>query len=1224
MTDPRATLPARLRDLLGRRILVFEGPKGTEIQGHGLDEAGFRGERFASHGHDLQGDNDVVSLTQPDLILGIHRRYLEAGADIVTTNTFTATAVSQADYGLEAHVYEMNCASAEIARQACAEFTERDPSRPRFAAGSIGPTNRTLSISPDVSDPGFRALGFDALRDAYAEQVRGLIDGGIEILLLETCFDTLNAKAAIVAIEETFEAIELRLPVVISGTIVDLSGRTLSGQTLDAFWISVAHARPLSIGLNCSLGAAQLGPHVEELSRIAPIPVHCYPNAGLPNAFGGYDEAPETTARQVRAWAENGWVNLVGGCCGTTPEHIRAISEAVAGLPPRVPPEVPARSRYAGLEAFVIEPDSTFVTIGERTSVAGSRRFLRLIQEEDYAAAVQVALDQVRGGANLLDVNMDEGMLDSKRCMTTFLNWIATEPEVARLPIVLDSSDWSVLQAGLRCVQGKSVVNSVSLKAGEQVFLDQAREARRFGAAVLVMAFDETGQAETVEHKVRVCERAYRLLIDEAGFEPEDLIFDVNVFPVGTGMEAHAEYATAFIEAVRILKTRCPGARFSGGISNLSFTFRGNDTVREAMNSSFLYHAIQAGLDMAIVNAGQLTVYDDIPRDLLERVEDVLFHRRPDATDRLTEFAHGVESSSRERSVDLSWRKKPVGERISYALVHGIVDFIEEDTEEARLSAARPLDVIEGPLMDGMGIVGDLFGSGKMFLSQVVKSARVMKKAVAYLEPYMEQGASGSVASQGTIVTATVKGDVHDIGKNIVGVVLQCNSYRVVDLGVMVPADTILEAAEREKADLIGLSGLITPSLHEMVHVAQEMQRRELEIPLLIGGATTSKPHTAVKIAPEYDGAAVHVLDASRSVGVVSTLLDAERNDAFLEANRREQERLRKIHRSKTSRPLLSYTEALERAPSLEFRPENVCEPAFLGRRVVEAIDLGALERYIDWTFFFTAWGLRGRFPALLDHPTRGEEARRVYADGQRLLRQIVDEKLLEARAVYGFWPAVREGEDLVLFADRDRRQECARFPMLRQQRLAGRGERARSLVDFVAPREAPVHDWVGAFAVTAGIGVEALASAYTREHDDYQAITVQALADRLAEAAAEWLHERARREWYAPDERLDLEALLQERFRGIRPAFGYPACPDHTPKRTLFELLDAPPIGIELTEHLAMTPAASVSGLYLAHPEARYFSISQIGRDQLQSYAQRMGLSLEATERALQTLLVE
>ena len=1154
----------------------------------------------------------------------IHDAYLAAGADLVSTNTFNANAISQADYGLEGQVHDINRAAAEIARQACDEWSRRTPDKPRFVAGSMGPTNKTLSLSPDVNNPAFRAVTFDQVREAYAGQVRGLIVGGVDLLLIETIFDTLNAKAAIVAVEEVFEEKGVRLPLILSVTVTDLSGRTLSGQTLDAFWISVEHARPLIAGLNCALGATEMAPFLREFERVCPVAVSCYPNAGLPNAFGGYDEKPDTTSRLLREFAENGWLNMVGGCCGTTPDHIRAIARAVEGLPPRRLPERGERfSRYAGLEPLVVRPDSNFVMIGERTNVTGSRRFLSLIQKGDYPTGLEVALDQVRGGANMIDVNMDEAMLDSEQAMTTFLSLVATEPEIARLPTVIDSSKWSVIQAGLRCVQGKPVVNSISLKEGEEEFLRHAREARRYGAAVVVMGFDETGQAESVEHRVGVGERAYRLLIDKAGFEPEDIILDPNIFPVGTGIDTHRDYALNYLEAVRLLKQRCPGAKISGGVSNLSFAFRGNDVVREAMHAAFLYHAIKAGLDMGIVNAGQLVVYEDIPKDLLERVEDVLLNRRPDATERLVEFAAQVTGKGRKRELDLGWRQAPVEERLSYALVHGIVDFIDADTEEARCRYSRPLEVIEGPLMKGMSIVGDLFGSGKMFLPQVVKSARVMKKAVAYLEPFMEEEKerTGGVAGrpQGTIVTATVKGDVHDIGKNIVGVVLGCNNYRVIDLGVMVPADRILQTAIDEGADLIGLSGLITPSLDEMVHVAREMQRRQLSLPLLIGGATTSRQHTAVKIAPVYEQPTVHVLDASRAVGVVAALLDPAQRRKLARDNELDQERLRAAHQQKRERPLVPYPEAVKRRMRINWRPDEIARPAFLGRRLVEGATLEEISRYIDWTFFFTTWELKGKFPDILDSPAYGKAARDLFEHGKELLGRIVSDKLLEVRGVYGFWPAQQQGDDIVLFSDQGGREEAARFPMLRQQRDTGGDDPLLSLADFVAPPDSGVHDTVGAFAVTSGGGVDELAAAFMRDHDDYHAIMVKALADRLAEAFAEYLHERARRDWgYGREENLTHEARIAGKYRGIRPAFGYPACPDHSQKRTLFTLLDAAAAGITLTESCAMWPASSVSGLYFAHPRARYFTIGRLGRDQVEDYARRCGMSLLEAERWL------
>jgi 5-methyltetrahydrofolate--homocysteine methyltransferase len=1219
MTQSRGEELARL---LRERILVLDGGMGSMVQSQGLSEADFRGDRFRDHPKDLQGDNELLVLTRPEAIAKIHDAYLEAGADVIETDTFGSTAVAQADYGLESIARELNEAAARVARECADAWTAKTPDKPRFVAGALGPTNKTLSISPDVNDPSFRDLTWDELHAAYADQARGLLDGGVDVLMVETIFDTLNAKAALVAIEDVFEERGERVPLLISVTITDQSGRTLSGQTVEAFWISVAHADPLAVGINCALGADEMRPYIAELSKLADCPVLCYPNAGLPNAFGEYDQGPDEMAEKLREFAESGFLNLVGGCCGTTPEHIRAIAEAVADVAPREVPTIDdGFTRFSGLEPLVIRPDSNFQMIGERTNVTGSAKFRRLVKAGDWTAAVDVALDQVRGGANLLDVNMDEGMLDSEACMTTFLNYLATEPEVARIPFVVDSSKWSVIEAGLKCTQGKSVVNSISLKEGEADFLEKARKVRRYGAGVVVMAFDEVGQAETVERKVAICERAYRLLVDEVGFAPQDVIFDPNILAIATGIEEHSAFAKNFIDATRIIKERCPGVHVSGGVSNLSFSFRGNDAVREAIHTAFLKHAIEAGLDMGIVNAGQLGVYEDIPAELLEHVEDILFDRRPDATERMVEYAEQVRGSGKKREVDLSWREATVEERLSHALVHGIVDFIEDDTEEARQKYDRPLHVIEGPLMDGMKIVGDLFGAGKMFLPQVVKSARAMKRAVAYLTPYLEaekEAAGGVAASQGKIVMATVKGDVHDIGKNIVGVVLRCNRYDVIDLGVMVPCEKILDTAVKEGADLVGLSGLITPSLDEMVGVAREMERRGLDLPLLIGGATTSKQHTAVKIAPVYGETVVHVHDASRAVGVVSDLLDAERRKTLDTANREEQERLVSIYGGDTKREMLTFAEAVANGPKLSFGPDEVARPEFIGRRVDEP-GLATLVDYIDWTFFFTAWELKGKFPKILDHPKFGATARDLYRDGRALLDRIVEEGLIEARGVHGFWPAAREGEDVVLFTGEDREQELMRLPMLRQQTKQPTRSANRSLADFVAPREAAVPDYIGAFACTAGIGAAELASRYEAEHDDYHAIMVKALADRLAEAFAEWLHRQARRQWgYGKDEDLDNEDLIAERYRGIRPAYGYPACPDHTEKGKLFDLLHAPEVGIELTDHYAMIPAASVSGLYFAHPDARYFTVGKIDRDQVESYAARKGMTVAEVERWL------
>jgi len=1212
-----------LAEIARQRIAVLDGAMGTMIQRYRLSESDYRGARFRSHPRDLRGDNELLVLSQPAVIEEIHRQYLDAGADLIETNTFSANAVSQSDYGLEGLVYELNLEAARLARRAADAASARTPDRPRFVAGAIGPTNRTLSISPDVNNPALRSLTFDQLRDAYAEQTRGLLDGGVDLLLVETIFDTLNAKAAIVAIEEVFEAQATRLPLMLSVTITDRSGRTLSGQTIDAFWTSVAHAKPWSVGINCALGASEMRPYLEELSAIAPVLVSCYPNAGLPNAFGEYDEQPATTAKLLREFAESSLLNLVGGCCGTTPEHVAGIAHAVLGLAPRVPPlPEPRFARFSGLETFTIRPDTNFVMIGERTNVTGSARFAKLVKAADYGTAVEVALDQVRSGANLIDVNMDEGMLDSEQAMTTFLNLLATEPEVARVPFVIDSSKWSVIEAGLKCVQGKPIVNSISLKEGEEDFLRKARLARRYGASVVVMAFDEQGQAESVERKVSICQRAFRLLVENLGFEANDVIFDPNILAIATGIEEHNEFAKNYIEATRQIKQTCPGARISGGVSNLSFSFRGNEIVREAMHSAFLYHAIRAGMDMGIVNAGQLAVYEDIPKDLLEHVEDVIWNRRPDATERLVEFAERVRGKGKRKELDLAWREAAVEQRLSHALVHGVVDFIEQDVEEARRKYTKPLDIIEGPLMDGMRIVGDLFGSGKMFLPQVVKSARAMKRAVAYLTPFMEQEKrlSGSLGrAQPKIVMATVKGDVHDIGKNIVGVVLGCNNYQVIDLGVMVPCDRILQSALDEGADLIGLSGLITPSLDEMVHVAKEMERRGLRQPLLIGGATTSKQHTAVKIAPEYTQSTVHVLDASRAVGVVSSLLDPQQRGELDRKNREEQERLRGIYGLRREQRLLPYRQALANRTKIEWRAEDIPEPAFVGRRRLDDVALESLVPYIDWTFFFSAWELKGRFPKILDHPEHGAAARELYGHARELLERICQEKLLRARGVYGFWPAASDGDDIVLYTDESRQSELLRFCMLRAQQVTEPGKPNRSLADWIAPVGSGFSDHLGAFAVTGGLGAAELAHRFEACLDDYNAILVKALADRLAEAFAEWLHAQARRDWgYGRDEQLTKEELIEEKYRGIRPAFGYPACPDHSEKRKLFALLEAEETGIELTEHFAMLPAASVSGIYLAHPQARYFTVGRIDRDQVEDYARRKGVSMPEAERWL------
>jgi 5-methyltetrahydrofolate--homocysteine methyltransferase len=1218
-----SNIRSRLEQLLARRILVLDGAMGTMIQRHKLTEEDFRGERFKTHPRELRGDNDMLVLTRPDVILGIHEQYLEAGADIIETNSFSGTTIAQADYGFESYVYELNVEAARLARRAADKWASSD--KPRFVAGAIGPTNKTLSISPDVNDPAFRAVTFDQMKEAFGQQIRALIDGRVDVLLIETIIDTLSAKAALVAAAEIDP--DGSVPLIVSATITDRSGRTLSGQTIDAFWVSVMHARPLAVGINCALGAREMRPYLAELSRAATTFVSCYPNAGLPNAFGQYDQHAPETGELLEEFATSGFVNIVGGCCGTTPDHIRAIAERVAGVAPRrIPtangnPSFASRhTQFAGLEVLPIRPDSNFQMIGERTNVTGSARFRKLIKEERFTEAVDVALEQVRGGANLIDVNMDEGMLDSERAMTHFLNLIATEPEIARLPIMIDSSKWSVLEAGLKCVQGKPVVNSISLKEGEEDFLKKARRVQQFGAGVVVMAFDETGQADTIARKVEICKRAYRLLTETLAFDPTDIIFDPNILAIATGLEEHNEYAINFIEACRQIKAACPGVNFSGGISNLSFSFRGNDVVREAIHSAFLFHAIKAGLNMGIVNAGQLVVYEDIPKDLLEHVEDIIFNRRPDATERMVQFAGSVKGSGTKREIDLAWRDASVEQRLSHALVHGVLDFLEPDLEEARQNYTRPLEIIEGPLMDGMKVVGDLFGAGKMFLPQVVKSARAMKKAVAYLMPYMEAEkarAGAQARSQGKVLLATVKGDVHDIGKNIVGVVLGCNNYDVIDLGVMVPADKILKTAIDEKVDMVGLSGLITPSLDEMVFVAGEMERRGFTLPLLIGGATTSRQHTAVKIAPAYEKVTVHVLDASRAVEVVSTLMSPDKATGFDRENKAKQAEIRAQYAGRGRRPLLSYAEARANAPTLDW--VDVPKPSFIGRKLLDDEPLADIASYIDWTLFFSTWELKGSFPAILEHPRYGAAATELFEHAQELLGRIVESRLLRARGAYGFWPAASDGDDIIVYADDSRTRELLRFNMLRQQEALPSGQPNRSLADFIAPRSSGVADYLGAFAVTAGLGADELVRRYERQHDDYRAIMVKALADRLAEAFAEYLHARVRREWgYGANEVLTNDDLIAEKYRGIRPAFGYPACPDHTEKIKLFDLLGAERAGIKLTESCAMLPAASVSGLYLSHPQARYFMLGRIGRDQLEHYASRKSQGVDATARWL------
>ncbi|CVI61408.1 MULTISPECIES: methionine synthase [Agrobacterium] len=1221
-----------LREAASERILILDGAMGTQIQGLGFDEDHFRGDRFIGCACHQQGNNDLLILTQPDAIEDIHYRYAMAGADILETNTFSSTRIAQADYEMENAVYDLNREGAAIVRRA-AQRAEREDGRRRFVAGAIGPTNRTASISPDVNNPGYRAVTFDDLRIAYGEQIDGLIDGGADIILIETIFDTLNAKAAIFACEERFEAKGIRLPVMISGTITDLSGRTLSGQTPSAFWNSVRHANPFTIGLNCALGADAMRPHLQELSDVADTFVCAYPNAGLPNEFGQYDETPEMMARQVQGFARDGLVNIVGGCCGSTPEHIRAIAEAVKDYKPRPIPEHKPFMSLSGLEPFVLTKDIPFVNVGERTNVTGSARFRKLITAGDYTAALAVARDQVENGAQIIDINMDEGLIDSEKAMVEFLNLIAAEPDIARVPIMIDSSKFEIIEAGLKCVQGKSIVNSISLKEGEEKFLQQARLVHNYGAAVVVMAFDEVGQADTYQRKVEICARAYNLLTEKAGLSPEDIIFDPNVFAVATGIEEHNNYGVDFIEATKTIRETMPLTHISGGVSNLSFSFRGNEPVREAMHAVFLYHAIQVGMDMGIVNAGQLAVYDNIDAELREACEDVVLNRRDDATERLLEVAERFRGTGAKdtKVQDLSWRELPVEKRLEHALVNGITDYIEADTEEARQKAERPLHVIEGPLMAGMNVVGDLFGSGKMFLPQVVKSARVMKQAVAVLLPYMEEekrlngGAERSAA--GKVLMATVKGDVHDIGKNIVGVVLACNNYEIIDLGVMVPTTKILETAIAEKVDVIGLSGLITPSLDEMVHVAAEMERQGFDIPLLIGGATTSRVHTAVKIHPRYEaGQAIYVTDASRAVGVVSALLSAEQKPAYIDGIRSEYAKVAEAHaRNEREKQRLPLSRARENAHKIDWSAYSAVKPQFFGTRVFETYDLEELSRYIDWTPFFQTWELKGRFPAILDDEKQGEAARQLYSDAQAMLKKIIEENWFRPRAVIGFWPANAVGDDIRLFTDESRGEELATFFTLRQQLSKRDGRPNVALSDFVAPVDSGVADYVGGFVVTAGIEEVAIAERFERANDDYSSILVKALADRFAEAFAERMHERVRKEFwgYAPDEAFAGDELIGEAYAGIRPAPGYPAQPDHTEKKTLFALLDATnAAGVELTESYAMWPGSSVSGIYIGHPESYYFGVAKVERDQVLDYARRKDMPVEEVERWLGPVL--
>ena len=1227
MDQSIAQRPARLaalHDALKQRILVLDGAMGTMIQRYELSEAEYRGERFRDHPKDLRGNNDLLSITRPQVIREIHTQYLEAGADILETNTFNSTAISQADYKLESVVAELNLAAARIAREVADTFSARTPGKPRFVAGVLGPMNRTLSLSPDVNDPGFRAVSFDQVKDAYKVAVAALVEGGVDLILVETIFDTLNAKAALYAIDEHFEESGVRLPIMISGTITDASGRTLSGQTAEAFWNAMRHARPLSIGFNCALGARQLRPHVEELSRIADVYVSAHPNAGLPNAMAEYDELPAETAGYIREWAESGWLNITGGCCGTTPDHIRAIVETVTPFKPRIVPEIAPKLRLSGLEPLNVGEDSLFVNVGERTNVTGSKAFARLILAGDYNGALTVARQQVENGAQVIDVNMDEAMLDSAAAMTRFLQLVASEPDIARVPVMIDSSKWSVIEAGLKCVQGKSIVNSISMKEGEAEFVKHARLARRYGAAVVVMAFDEKGQADTLERKTSICQRCYRILTGSVGFPPEDIIFDPNIFAVATGIEEHNTYGRDYLEAVAWIHRHLPHARISGGVSNFSFSFRGNDPVREAMHTAFLYHATKAGMTMGIVNAGQLGVYAEIPRDMLERVEDVIFNRRPDATERLVEFAESFKGQAKEAEGEEAWRKGTVQERLVHALVKGITEHIVADTEEARAQFERPLQVIEGPLMDGMNVVGDLFGSGKMFLPQVVKSARVMKQAVAHLVPYIEEEKKrlGTVPKpKGKVVMATVKGDVHDIGKNIVGVVLQCNNFDVVDLGVMVPCETILETARRENADMVGLSGLITPSLEEMSHVAKEMQRLGFELPLLIGGATTSRTHTAVKIEPHYSGPTVWVPDASRAVGVATTLSSAESRAKYLADVRADYVKVREQHAAKTGQKSVTLAKARANAVKIDWSAYTPPRARQLGVIALKNYPLDKLVPFIDWAPFFQAWDLAGKYPEILKDALVGEAARNVLREGQAMLDRIVKGRWLTASGVFGLWPANSVGDDIEIYVDDKRERVMMTWHNLRQQNEKPPGNPNQCLADFVAPKDSGLRDHVGAFAVTAGIGVDAKVKEFEAKNDDYSAIMVKALADRLAEAFAEHLHQLVRTQFwgYAAGESLSGGDLIDEKYRGIRPAPGYPACPDHTEKADLFRLLDAGHnADMTLTDSFAMLPTAAVCGFYLSHPESRYFAVGKIERDQVADYAHRKGMDLAQAERWL------
>ena len=1213
-----------LEQALKNRILILDGAMGTMIQRYKLDESGYRGERFKDWPSDLKGNNDLLVLTQPDIIKDIHKAYLEAGADIVETNTFNANAISMADYHMEELSYELNKVATDLARQACDEFSTDD--KPRFVAGVIGPTNRTASISPDVNNPGFRNTNFDQLQEAYYEAMSGLVDGGTDVILVETIFDTLNAKAALFAIEKYFDDHNVRLPVMISGTITDASGRTLSGQTAEAFWNSLRHINPISFGFNCALGAKDLRQYVEEIAGLANCHINTHPNAGLPNEFGEYDESPEEMAAEIEEWASNGFLNIIGGCCGTSPAHIKAIAEAVSKYPPRKIPDVAVECRLSGLEPFNINDDSLFVNVGERTNVTGSAKFKRLIIEQEFDEAIDVAREQVENGAQVIDINMDEGMLDGEKAMVDFLNLIAGEPDIARVPVMIDSSKWPIIEAGLKCIQGKGVVNSISLKEGEEAFIANAKLCRRYGAAVIVMAFDEEGQADTQARKIEICTRAYKVLTEQVGFPPEDIIFDPNIFAVATGIEEHNNYGVDFIEATRRIKNTLPHAMISGGVSNVSFSFRGNNPVREAIHSVFLYHAISAGMDMGIVNAGQLAVYDDLPKELRERVEDVVLNRREDSTERLLDIAdqYRGDGSTVKKEEDLEWRTWPVQKRIEHALVKGIDAFVVKDAEEARLESERPIHVIEGPLMDGMNVVGDLFGAGKMFLPQVVKSARVMKKAVAHLIPFIEAEKDGAVQSNGKILMATVKGDVHDIGKNIVGVVLQCNNFEVIDLGVMVPANKILEKAKEENVDIIGLSGLITPSLDEMVHMGKEMQRLGMNMPLMLGGATTSRAHTAVKVEPVYKaGPTVWVKDASRAVGVAQNLISEDKRSAFVEKIKSEYETVRVNHAGRRIKMnWLTLEQARANKTSIEWNDYKPVKPKSLGVTVIDNYSLEELREYIDWTPFFHAWELKGRYPKIFDDAEKGEEARKLFKDAEEMLDQLISEKWLTARAVIGLYPANSINEDdIEVYEDESRNNVLMTLHNLRQQQEKPPGKPNACLSDFIAPKTTGIEDYIGTFAVTTGFGVDEKVAEFETDHDDYKSIMVKALADRLAEAFAERLHQRVRKEYwgYASDETLSNEHLIKEEYKGVRPAAGYPASPDHTEKDLIWDMMDAKEkSGIWLTESKAMVPAASVSGIYYAHPESRYFAVGKINRDQVADYAERKGLSVTEAEQWL------